>query len=70
VGIGVLKAFVLAGLAASNGEVRRAIGNGAVAVNDARITSDKHVISGKDMTPDGVIKLSLGKKQHVLLKPH
>jgi tyrosyl-tRNA synthetase len=70
VGIGVLNAFVLAGLAASNGEVRRAIGNGAVAVNDARITSDKHVISGKDMTPDGVIKLSLGKKQHVLLKPH
>ena len=69
-GIGVLNAFVLAGLAASNGEVRRAIGNGAVAVNDARITSDKHVISSKDITPDGIIKLSLGKKQHVLLKPH
>jgi len=69
-GIGVLNAFVLAGLAASNGEVRRAIGNGAVAVNDARITSDKHLISGKDLTADGVIKLSLGKKQHVLLKPH
>jgi tyrosyl-tRNA synthetase len=69
-GIGVLNAFVLAGLAASNGEVRRAIGNGAVAVNDARITSDKHVISSTDITPDGVIKLSLGKKQHVLLKPH
>ena len=70
VGIGVLNAFVLAGLAASNGEVRRAIGNGAVAVNDARITSDKHVISRTDITPDGVIKLSLGKKQHVLLKPY
>jgi tyrosyl-tRNA synthetase len=69
-GIGVLNAFVLAGLAASNSEVRRAIGNGAVAINDTRVTSDKHVISGKDMTPDGIIKLSLGKKQHVLLKPH
>ncbi|HZP69082.1 MAG TPA: tyrosine--tRNA ligase [Pseudolabrys sp.] len=68
-GIGVLNAFVLAGLAASNGEVRRAIGNGAVAVNDVRITSDKHVVAEKDVTPDGVIKLSLGKKQHVLLKP-
>jgi tyrosyl-tRNA synthetase len=68
-GIGVLNAFVLAGLAASNGEVRRAIGNGAVAVNDIRVTSDKHVIASKDMSPDGVIKLSLGKKQHVLLKP-
>jgi hypothetical protein len=28
------------------------------------------VIASKDVTPDGVIKLSLGKKQHVLLKPH
>jgi len=28
------------------------------------------VISSTDITPDGVIKLSLGKKQHVLLKPH
>jgi tyrosyl-tRNA synthetase len=68
-GIGVLSAFVVAGLAASNGEVRRAINNGAIAINDVRITTDKHVISAKDVTGDGVIKLSLGKKQHVLLKP-
>jgi tyrosyl-tRNA synthetase len=34
-----------------------------------RVTSDKHTIGEKDITPDGVIKLSLGKKQHVLLKP-
>jgi tyrosyl-tRNA synthetase len=69
-GIGVLSAFVTAGLAASNGEVRRAIANNAVAVNDVRITNDKHVISQSDVSPDGVIKLSLGKKQHVLLKPN
>jgi tyrosyl-tRNA synthetase len=69
-GIGVLNAFVVAGLAASNGEVRRAISNGAIAVNDVRITTDKHVIAAKDVTRDGVIKLSLGKKQHVLLKPN
>src|SRR5512143_146135 len=68
-GIGVLNAFVMAGLAASNGEVRRAISNGAIAVNDVRITSDKHNIGSKDITSDGVIKLSLGKKQHVRLKP-
>jgi tyrosyl-tRNA synthetase len=68
-GIGVLNAFVIAGLAASNGEVRRAINNGAIAINDIRITTDKHVIAAKDVTPDGVIKLSLGKKQHILLKP-
>jgi len=68
-GMGILSAFVTAGLAASNGEVRRAIGNNAVAVNDVRITNDKHLIKESDLNPDGVIKLSLGKKHHVLLKP-
>jgi len=67
-GIGVLGAFVTAGLAGSNGEVRRAIANNAVAVNDVKITNDKHVIGEADLN-QGVIKLSLGKKQHVLLKP-
>jgi tyrosyl-tRNA synthetase len=68
-GVGVLNAFVTAGLAGSNGEVRRAIANNAIAVNDKRITSDKHVIGAGDLTPEGVIKLSLGKKRHVLLRP-
>jgi tyrosyl-tRNA synthetase len=68
-GIGVLNAFVLAGLATSNGEARRAIANNAIAVNDKRITSDKHTIGEGDLTPEGVIKLSLGKKRHVLLRP-
>jgi tyrosyl-tRNA synthetase len=65
----VLNAFVAAGLATSNGEVRRAIANNAIAVNDKRITSDKHLIGEEDLTPEGVIKLSLGKKRHVLLRP-
>jgi tyrosyl-tRNA synthetase len=68
-GFGVLNAFVAAGLAASNGEVRRAIANNAIAVNDKRITSDKHVIGENDLSPEGVIKLSLGRKRHVLLRP-
>jgi tyrosyl-tRNA synthetase len=68
-GIGVLAAFVKAGLAASNGEVRRAIANSGVMVNDARIDSDKMVIGEANLTKDGVVKLSLGRKRHVLLKP-
>jgi tyrosyl-tRNA synthetase len=68
-GLGVPAAFVAAGLASSNGEVRRAIANNAIAVNDQRVTSDKHALGAKDLTPEGVIKLSLGKKRHVLLKP-
>jgi hypothetical protein len=35
-----------------------------------RISNDKHVISQSDVSADGVIKLSLGKKQHILLKPN
>ena len=68
-GLGVLAAFVKAGLAASNGEVRRAIANNAILINDVRVTSDKVVIGEADVTPEGVIKLSLGRKRHVLLKP-
>ena len=68
-GIGILAAFVKAGLAASNGEVRRAIANNAIMVNDARVTSDKATIGEADVTADGAVKLSLGRKRHVLLKP-
>jgi tyrosyl-tRNA synthetase len=67
-GVGVLSAFVKAGLAASNGEVRRAIANNAIMINDVRVTSDKAAIGEADVTANGVIKLSLGKKRHVLLK--
>jgi tyrosyl-tRNA synthetase len=68
-GIGVLAAFVKAGLAASNGEVRRAIANNAILVNDVRVTDDKATIGEADVTAEGVVKLSLGRKRHVLLKP-
>jgi tyrosyl-tRNA synthetase len=68
-GISVLSAFVRAGLAASNGEVRRAIANKAIMVNDARVTSEKATIGEADVTADGVVKLSLGRKRHVVLKP-
>jgi tyrosyl-tRNA synthetase len=68
-GIKVQNAFVAAGLAKSNGEVNRAIGNGAIAVNDTRVAKNDHMIGERDLTPEGVIKLSLGKKRHVLLRP-
>src|SRR5579864_1358516 len=68
-GLSVLAAFVKAGLATSNGEVRRAIANNAIMINDARVTSDKAVIGETDLAAGGVVKLSLGRKRHVLLKP-
>jgi tyrosyl-tRNA synthetase len=68
-GLGVLAAFVKAGLAGSNGEVRRAIANNAIMINDVRVTSDKATVGEADVTANGVVKLSLGRKRHVLLKP-
>ncbi len=68
-GLGVLAAFVRAGLAASNGEARRAVAGGALKVNDVAVADDKLRLTEGDLTTDGVIKLSQGKKKHVLLKP-
>jgi tyrosyl-tRNA synthetase len=68
-GIGVLTAFVKAGLVASNGEARRQIKGGGLRVNDASVTDEKMMLNPSDLTPEGVIKLSMGKKRHVLLKP-
>jgi len=67
-GIGVLAAFVRAGLVASNGEARRQIKGGGLRVNDVAVTDEKMMLTATNITPEGVIKLSLGRKRHVLLK--
>jgi tyrosyl-tRNA synthetase len=68
-GIGVLAAMVRAGLAASNGEARRQVKGGGARVNDALVSDDRAKLTEADVNADGVIKLSLGKKRHVLIKP-
>jgi tyrosyl-tRNA synthetase len=69
-GIGVLTAFAAkAALVASNSEARRQIKGGGLKVNDASVTDDKMMLTARDLTPEGVIKLSLGRKRHVLIKP-
>ncbi|MGM5026838.1 tyrosine--tRNA ligase [Tardiphaga sp. 862_B3_N4_1] len=67
-GIGVLAAFVNAGFVASNGEARRQIKGGGLRVNDVAVTDEKMMLTPALLT-EGVIKLSLGKKRHILLKP-
>jgi tyrosyl-tRNA synthetase len=65
----VLASFVKAGLVASNGEARRQIKGGGLRVNDTAVTDEKMVLKPSDLTREGVIKLSMGKKRHVLLRP-
>ncbi|MBV9977927.1 MAG: tyrosine--tRNA ligase [Hyphomicrobiales bacterium] len=68
-GLGVLTAFVRAGLAASNGDARRQIKGGGLRLNDVPVTDERATLRAADLSPDGVIKLSLGRKRHVLLRP-
>jgi tyrosyl-tRNA synthetase len=66
-GLGVLNAFVKAGLAASNGEARRQVQGGGLRVNDAPVTDPQQMLTNADLK-DSAIKLSFGKKKHVLLR--
>ena len=66
--LGILAAFVTAGLVKSNGEARRQIQGGGLRVNDVAVADEKAKLRLGDVK-DGVIKLSLGKKRHVLLRP-
>jgi tyrosyl-tRNA synthetase len=68
-GLGVLSANVMVGFVPSTSEARRQIKGGGIKINDLAVTDDKRVLSLADLTPEGVIKLSLGKKRHVLIRP-
>jgi tyrosyl-tRNA synthetase len=67
--LGVLAAFVTAGLVKSNSEARRQVQSGGLRVNDAVVTDEKAKLRPGDISADGVIKLSFGRKKHVLLRP-
>jgi len=68
-GTGVLAACVVAGFASSNSEARRHVQGGAIRVNDAPVSDERLVLTRQMLNADGAIKLSMGKKKHVLLKP-
>ena len=68
-GIGLLSLIVRAGLATSNGEARRHVQGGAVRINDQQVTDERQAIGTGNVTADGIIKLSRGKKKHMLIRP-
>jgi tyrosyl-tRNA synthetase len=65
-GLPLYVALAEAGLAASSGEGRRLIKGGGARVNDQAITDEQHRLFITDLR-DNAIKLSAGKKRHVLL---
>lgn len=70
-GLGVLTAFgpEHARLVPSTSEARRQIKGGGLRVNDVPLTDERAVLRPDDLTAEGVIKLSFGRKKHVLLRP-
>ena len=68
-GLGVLNASVLAGFVKSTGEARRQIKGGGIRINDVAVSDERRALTLDDLTDEGVIKLSLGKKRHALVRP-
>jgi tyrosyl-tRNA synthetase len=66
---GILTLAVAAGLATSNSEARKLIANNGLKLNDAAVSDPKLMVDAAALNADGVLKLSSGKKKHVLVKP-
>jgi tyrosyl-tRNA synthetase len=68
-GIPAFELFSRAGLAASNGEARRLIRGGGARINDTVVDSETRPVSLADLDPQGMLKLSAGRKRHALVRP-
>jgi len=66
---GILNLAVAAGLVSSNSEARRMIANSGLRLNDQPVSDPKLMVELSALNSDGVLKLSSGKKKHVLVKP-
>jgi tyrosyl-tRNA synthetase len=67
-GLPVLELFFLAGLASSNSEARRLVRGGGARLNDERV-EDETMLVTRSALRDGQLKLSAGRKRHVLVRP-
>jgi len=67
-GIGYLDLFRQANLAKSNSEARRLIVGGGARLNDKPLSDANGRATLSDVRADGSLKLSAGKKRHVVLK--
>ena len=68
-GMAAFRLFRIAGLCASNAEARRLIRGGGARVNGVAVASEDRPVSDADVSADGSIKLSAGRKRHVLIRP-
>jgi len=55
--------------ASQNSEARKLITNNGLKLNDAAVSDPKLMVDVSALNSDGVLKLSSGKKKHVLVRP-
>lgn len=67
VGVPVIDVMIIAELATSKNEAKKAINNGGVRINDVKVETEKAVITKTDFNSENKLKLSLGKKKHLLI---
>ena len=67
-GLPVIELLFVAGLAASNSEARRLVRGGGARLNDEPVTDETATVDLAAVR-DGHIKLSAGRKRHVLVRP-
>jgi tyrosyl-tRNA synthetase len=67
-GIAAFELFHLAGLAASRNEARKLIKGGGARLNDNPIGADTDIVNDSALDGSGTLKLSAGRKRHVLVK--
>ena len=69
VGINIRNLTVQAGFFRTTSDAGKQIQNGLVKINDEAVTNAQTMLNLEQLNSEGVIKLSLGKKRHVLIKP-
>lgn len=67
-GLNFIEALKAVGFASSNGEARRLIKGGGARINDTSVQDEGRALTMADMTDEGYIKVSAGKKRHALIK--
>jgi tyrosyl-tRNA synthetase len=65
--LSVVDLLVKAGMAKSKGEARRLISNGGARVNDVKVSDEAAVVTASDFNAEKKLKLSTGKKKHVVI---
>jgi len=67
-GINILDLVILSKLGSSKGEIRRMIKNNGLKINNETVTDENKIIYQNNFDQDNSIKVSHGKKQHVIVK--